>query len=114
VHVGATNFGERLAGCRDLADRMHELARALPGRSTEQLAITDGRAVARGECRLGGITAMGIRSGTPPWRSKRASTNQPSPLAWPGPTQVSMKSRKVTSPASSGRRLVTSIDQVGT
>ena len=31
---------------------MHELARALARRSTEQLAITDGRAVARGECRL--------------------------------------------------------------
>lgn len=52
MYVDATNFGERLAGCRDLADRMHELARALPRRSAEQPAITDGRAVARGECRL--------------------------------------------------------------
>jgi hypothetical protein len=47
VYVDATNFGERLAGCRDLSDRMHELASALPGRSAKQLAITDGRAVAR-------------------------------------------------------------------
>ncbi len=31
MHVDTTNFGEGLAGCRDLADRMHELARALPG-----------------------------------------------------------------------------------
>jgi hypothetical protein len=52
MHVDATNFGDRLAGRSDFADRMHELARALPGRSTEQLAITDGCAVACGERRL--------------------------------------------------------------
>ena len=39
---------------------MHELARALPGRSTEQLAITDGRAVARGECRLVVCELVGV------------------------------------------------------
>jgi hypothetical protein len=52
VHVDATDFTERLTGCRDLADRMHELASALTGRVAEELGITDGSAVARGECRL--------------------------------------------------------------
>ena len=41
VDVDATNIGERLARCRDLADRMHELASPLAGRGTQQLAITD-------------------------------------------------------------------------
>ena len=47
-----------------------------------------------------------------PRHVKVASTSQPSPWGWPGPTQVSTNTRNVTSPASSGRRAVTSTVQL--
>src|SRR5262249_54126120 len=48
-----------------------------------------------------GTTACTSRGGAPARYASEASTTQPAPLGWPGPTQVSMKTRAVVAPARS-------------
>ncbi|MFO7563177.1 MAG: hypothetical protein R6X02_11080 [Enhygromyxa sp.] len=49
MHIDPAHVGERLVGRRELADRMHELARPLAGLGAQQLAVASRRAVAGGE-----------------------------------------------------------------